>query len=501
MHSMQQLSEEPGIAFDLAVIGSGPGGYEAALRAAKAGMKVCLIEKGALGGVCINWGCIPTKALLRSAEVFDLFKKADSFGLKVPSATIDLAEAVKRSRNVALKMSKGVAFMLRRAGVEVRQGEAVFSSPHDLDIFRDGVRVDGVKARHIIIASGAHARTLPGLEPDGTRIITSREALALKSVPASMIVVGGGAIGIEMAWFYTMAGTRVTLVELLTRLLPLEDEEISEALKRSLQKAGITVATGAKLENVTVEGDRVTAHLCLEPNVSPLPTADCPLSTANSALSTQHSALPQPPADCPLLTADYLLVAVGVSANSSGLGLEHVGVKTSRGFIVTDSACRTSVTNIFAIGDVRGGMLLAHKASAEAVIAVQTIAGAPSHPLNDSMIPRCVYAEPSVASIGLSEKQAEEGGYTVKVGRSMFAASGKANAYGNLEGLVKLVFNAADGRLLGAHVVGHGAVELIGELTLARRLAVTAELLAGTIHAHPTLSETIKEAAENALQE
>ena len=471
MHSMQELSAEPGITFDLAVIGSGPGGYEAALRAAKAGMKVCIIEKAALGGVCINWGCIPTKALLRSAEVFDLFKKADSFGLKLQQGTIDLADAVKRSRNVALKMSKGVAFMLRRAGVDVRQGEAVFSTPHDLDIFRDGVRVDGVSARHIIIASGAHPRALPGLEPDGTRIITSREALALKSVPASMIVVGGGAIGVEMAWFYAMAGSEVTLVELMPRLLPLEDEEIAEVLKRSLQKAGITVVTSAKLESVSVEGDKVTAQLVSEAN------------------------------DSQLLTADYLLVAVGVSANITGLGLENTGVETSRGFIVTDSVCRTSVSHIFAIGDVRGGMLLAHKASAEAVIAVHSIAGIPCHSLDDSLIPRCVYAEPSVASIGLSEKEAEDRGYKVRVGRSMFAASGKANAFGNLEGLVKLVFSAADGRLLGAHVVGHGAVELIGELTLARRLSVTAEILAGTIHAHPTLSETIKEAAENALQE
>ena len=503
MHSMQQLSANTGLPFDLAVIGSGPGGYEAALRAAKAGMKVCLIEKAALGGVCINWGCIPTKALLRSAEVFDLCNKAASFGLKLQPGTVDFAEAVKRSRKVVLKMSKGVAFMLRRAGVDVRLGEAVFSTPHDLDIFRDGERVDGVSARHIIIASGAHPRALPGLEPDGTRIITSREALALKSVPASMIVVGGGAIGVEMAWFYAMAGTKVTLVELQPQLLPLEDEEIAEALKRSLQKAGITIATSAKLENVTVEGDTVTAHL-----------NDCQLPTANSALSTQHSALPpapsalstqhsalSPTANCQQLTADYLLVAVGVTANSTGLGLENAGVECSRGFIVTDSQCRTSVPHIFAIGDVRGGMLLAHKASAEAAIAVTTIAGGHTHPLDDSMIPRCVYAEPSVASIGLSEKEAEEQGYTVKVGRSMFAASGKANAFGNLEGLVKLVFNAADGHLLGAHVVGHGAVELIGELTLARRLSVTAEILAGTIHAHPTLSESIKEAAENALQE
>ncbi|MCX6178799.1 MAG: dihydrolipoyl dehydrogenase [Chlorobiales bacterium] len=469
MHSMQQLSEESGFNVDLAVIGSGPGGYEAALRAAKAGMKVCLIEKGALGGVCINWGCIPTKALLRSAEVFDLFKKAGSFGLNVGASGIDLAEAVKRSRNVALKMSKGVGFMLRKAGVEVKQGEAVFTGPNDLDIFRDGVRVDGVRAKHIIIASGAHSRILPGLEPDGNRIITSREALVLKSIPKSMIVVGGGAIGVEMAWFYAMAGTAVTLVEMMPRLLPLEDEEISEGLKRSLQKAGITVATSAKLDSVTVEGDIVNAFLAVEG------------------------------ADSEPLSADYMLVAVGVSGNCDGLGLELAGVESARGFVVTDSICRTSAGHIFAIGDVRGGMLLAHKASAEAALAVKALSGSNTEWIDETMIPRCVYAEPSVASIGLGEKEAERRGYKVVVGRSMFAASGKANAYGNLEGLVKLVFNSADGRLLGAHVLGHGAVELIGELTLARRLEVTAEQLARTIHAHPTLSESIKEAAENAL--
>ena len=485
MHSMQQLSEDPARTVDLAIIGSGPGGYEAALQAAKLGMKVCLVEKGALGGVCVNWGCIPTKALLRSAEVFDLFKKAASYGLNVDASGIDLAEAVKRSRNVALKMSKGVGFMLRRAGVEVKQGEAVFSTPHDLDILRDGVLLEKLHAKHIIIASGAHTRTLPGLEPDGRSIITSREALALKSVPDSMIVVGGGAIGVEMAWFYAMAGTKVTLVELQPRLLPLEDEEIAEALKRSLQKAGITIVTSAKLDSVAVKGDKVSAQLVSEGNDCQLPTANCQLPNAN----------------CQLLTADCLLVAVGVSGNCDGLGLEHAGVDSSRGFVVTDTLCRTSASHIFAIGDVRGGMLLAHKASAEAALAVQVIAGRSPQPLDDSMIPRCVYAEPSVASIGLGEREAEDRGYRVMVGRSMFAASGKANAYGNLEGLVKLVFNAADSRLLGAHILGHCAVELIGEITLARRLEVTAELLASTIHAHPTLSETIKEAAENALRQ
>jgi dihydrolipoamide dehydrogenase len=360
--------------------------------------------------------------------------------------------------------------MLRRAEVEVIQGEARFSGAHSLDIFCEGVCVETLQASHIIIASGARTRQLPGLEADGRRIITSREALVMKSVPASMIVLGGGAIGVEMAWFYAMAGSTVTLVEMMPRLLPFEDEEISEALKRSFQKAGITVVTGAKLESVITADDRVSGSLVVDGEE------------------------PQP------LSAEYLLVAVGVSGNCDGLGLELAGVEISRGFIVTDSSCRTAVNHIFAIGDVRGGMLLAHKASAEAAIAVDSIAGNVPRLLDESMIPRCVYAEPSVASVGLSEKEAEARGYTLKVGRSMFAASGKATAYGNLEGLVKLVFNAADGRLLGGHVVGHGAVELIGELTLARRLEITAELLATTVHAHPTLSETIREAAENALQ-
>jgi len=471
MHSTQQLPEAEVLRVDLAVIGSGPGGYEAALRGAKAGMKVCIIEKAALGGVCINWGCIPTKALLKSAELFESLKNPGTFGLSVKEASIDLAEAIKRSRNVALKMSKGVAYMLRRSEVEVLQGEARFSSPNDLDVYREGTRVRSVSARHIIIASGSQPRLFPGLEPDGNRIITSREALAMKSLPGSMIVVGGGAIGVELAWFYAMAGTAVTLVEMMPRLLPLEDEEISAVLLRSFQKAGITVATGAKLEGVKATGEGV------------------------SALLTVDGQEPQP------LSADYLLVAIGVTGNCADLGLEHAGVESARGFVVTDQLCRTSAAHIFAIGDVRGGMLLAHKASAEAAIAIEVMKGGAPEPLEDSMIPRCVYAEPSVASIGLGEKQAEERGYRVKVGRSMFAASGKANAYGNLEGLVKLVFNAADDRLLGAHLIGHGAVELIGELTLARRLEVTAGLLSGTVHAHPTLSETIREAAESVLEE
>nr|WP_041464050.1 dihydrolipoyl dehydrogenase [Pelodictyon luteolum] len=456
---------------DVAVIGSGPGGYEAALLAARMGMQVALIEKSALGGVCVNWGCIPTKALLRSAEAFDLVRKGAALGLHAPGASFELAAAVKRSRTVVLKISKGIEYQLRKAGVEVVPGEARFAGPHELDIIREGAVADTITARSIIIATGGRMRTIPGLEPDLRLLITSREALAMKELPASMIVLGGGAIGVELAWFYATIGTRVTIVEMMDRLMPLEDAEISEALKRSFQKAGITVATGSKLEDVKREGERVTARLMV-PGEEPQE-----------------------------IEAERLLLAVGVGGSTEGLGLEAAGVGVSRGFIETDALCRTAVAHIYAIGDVRGGMLLAHKASAEAAIAVASIAGTSAEPLEDTMIPRCVYAEPSIASIGMSEEQAVAAGKNVSVGRSNFAASGKANAYGSLEGLVKLVFEAGGGPLLGAHLIGHGAVELIGELALARSLGITASRLSSVVHAHPTLSESIREAALQALGE
>lgn len=456
--------------FDLAVIGSGPGGHEAALLGAKAGMKVALVEKAALGGVCVNWGCIPTKALLRSAEAYDLARKGAAFGVGC-EPSFDLAAAVKRSRTVVLKMSKGIDYLLRKAGVEVVQGAARFLGPNELEISREGAEPSTLAANHVIIATGGRMRTIPGLEPDGHLLITSREALALKELPESLIVLGGGAIGVELAWFYATLGTKVTIVEMMERLMPQEDEEISEALKRSFQKAGIRVATGSKLEDVKRGAERVTARL-LVPDEEP-----------------------------ETIEARHMLLAVGVGGNTGGLGLEAAGVATERGFVVTDPQCRTSVPNVYAIGDVRGGMLLAHKASAEAAIAIEAIGGKSPKPLEDSMIPRCVYAEPSVASIGMSERQALEAGKAVSVGRAMFAASGKANAYGNIEGLVKLVFEADGGPLLGAHLIGHGAVELIGELTLAKTLGVSAARLAAAVHAHPTLSESIREAALGATGE
>lgn len=467
---MQHTTVTPGQAsFDVTVIGSGPGGYEAALHAARHGMKVCLVEKGPLGGVCVNWGCIPTKALLRSAEVYDLVRNPASFGVHVQDSSFDLAQAVKRSRNVALKSSKAVEYMLRKAGVEVRQGEAVLAGGTTIAITANDGTQSALEARNIILATGSRPRAFPGLEPDGNRVITSREALIMKEVPASLVVVGGGAIGVELAWFYAKAGSKVTIVELMPRLLPQEDTEISEVLKRSFEKGGITVRCASKIASVQRGESGITADLVSEGG------------------------------ETVQLEADYMLVAIGVTGAIDNLGLEAAGVSTDRGFIATDALCRTNVDGIYAIGDARGGMLLAHKASAEASIAVETIAGLNPEPIEEALIPRCVYAQPSVASVGLTEEAAVSRGHEVRVGKSLFAASGKANAFGQLEGLVKLVFDASNGRMLGGHLVGHDAVELIGEIGLACRLGLTASELVKTIHAHPTLSESVREAAFHAM--
>jgi len=466
---MREYGEKRMHDVDVAVIGSGPGGYEAALRAARSGLKVTIVEKGAPGGVCVNWGCIPAKALLRSAGMFDDLSKGAAYGVLADNPRFDIAQAVKRSRNVVLKMSKSIEFMLRKTGVEYRQGEARLTDAHTIAVSRNGEEACRFSAENIIVATGGRFRELPGLVPDGRRIITSREALSMKEAPRSLLVLGGGAIGIELAWFFARAGAAVTLVEMMPQLLPLEDFDISEALRRSFEKSGISIHTSSKLEQVVSSKDGVSAVIS---------------SDGQEPLA---------------VSADCLLVAVGVTGNAEGLGLEEVGVDVDRGFIVTDNQCRTAVEHIYAVGDVRGGMLLAHKASAEAAVAVGAIAGKPLSPVDETKIPACVYAEPSVASVGFTEAKATSAGFRVIVGRSMFAASGKANAYGSLDGLVKLVFNADDHRLLGASLVGHGAVELVGEIGLARHLEVKAEDMAHMVHAHPTLSETIREAAENAL--
>ncbi len=457
--------------FDVAVIGSGPGGFDAAVNAARSGLRTCIVEKDAIGGVCVNWGCIPTKALLRSAEIFRLAGEAEPFGLRIDGSSVDVAQAVKRSRRVVLTVSKGVEYLLKRSNVTMKRGEASFADAHTLEIIRDGNVKETVTAENIIIAAGGYARELPGMTFDGKTIVSSREALATQTAPGKMLIIGGGAIGVEMAWYYSAAGSDVILVELMQQILPQEDIEVGEGLKRSLVKAGIEIINEAVVKKAEATEEGMLAVVGMPDGGERTVEADC------------------------------MLVAVGVAPNTAGLALEKAGVATEKGFIATDEFCRTNVGNIFAIGDVRGGMLLAHKASAEAGVAVKTITGKKSKPVDETRVPRCVYVEPSVACVGYTEKQAVENGYTVKVGRSSFAASGKANAYGVREGFVKLVFDAGTGELLGGHVLGHGAVELIGELALARSLGTTAEQIAETVHAHPTLSESIQEAAENALEQ
>ena len=467
---MPKDSEERGLEFDVAVIGSGPGGFEAAVKAARSGLRVCVIEKGPVGGVCVNWGCIPTKALLRSAEIFRLADGAASFGLRIDDSSIDIAQAVKRSRKVVLTASKGVEYSLKQNNVTVKRGEASFADAHTLEISRDGKVEETVTAEYVIIATGARARELPGLEFDGKAIISSKEALAMQAVPGKILVIGGGAIGVEMAWYYNAAGSDVTLIELMPRILPLEDAEVGDGLKRSLIKAGIAIINEAVVKKAETMDGGVRAVVGMPDGSERVMGGDC------------------------------MLVAVGVVPNTEGLALEKAGAATEKGFVATDELCRTNVGNIFAIGDVRGGMQLAHKASAEAGVAVKAILGQGSEQVDETRIPRCVYVEPSVACVGYTEKQAEESGFEVRAGRASFAASGKANAYGHRDGFVKLIFDAGTGVLLGGHVLGHGAVELIGELSLARGLGVTVGQLAQTVHAHPTLSESIKEAAEEALR-
>jgi len=456
--------------YDVVVIGSGPGGFEAAVKAAQSGLKVCIVEKGAIGGVCVNWGCIPTKALLRSAEIFRLADDAGPFGLGIDDADVNVAQAVKRSRRVVMTVSRGVEYTLKQNNVVLKRGAASFADAHRLEIKCEGNAEETITAEHVIIATGGKARELPGMAFDGKTIISSREALAMQAAPGQMLIIGGGAIGVEMAWYYNAAGSDVTLVELMPGILPLEDAEIGDGLKRSLVKAGIDIINEVAVKKAETTDGGVRAVVGMPDGGERIMEVDC------------------------------MLVAVGVAPHTEGLALEKAGVETEKGFVTTDEMCRTNVPNIFAIGDVRGGMMLAHKASAESVVAVKAITERKCAPVDETGMPRCVYVEPSVACVGYTERQAEEAGLDIRVGKALFASSGKANAYGHRDGFVKLVFEAGSGVLLGGHVLGYGAVELIGELSLARSLRVTAAQIAETIHAHPTLSESIKEAAEDALK-
>ena len=450
--------------YDLVVVGAGPGGYVAAIRAAQLGLSTAVVERDELGGVCLNWGCIPSKSLLKNAEILSLIHRGEEFGFYFDNLRVDYAKAIDRSREVVDRNTKGIAFLFRKNKVEHIKGEASLRDSHTLEIAPEG-RV--IQAKNIILATGARARSIPALPIDGERVITSRHALELKQLPSSIIIVGAGATGMEFAYLYNSYGVKVTVVELLPRVVPNEDEEISQELERALSREGITFMTGAGVTEMTpMEGG---ARLKVE--------------SSNQVTEIE---------------GEKVLVAIGVQANTEDLGLDRVGVATERGFIQVNDVMSTNVPGIYAIGDVTGKLLLAHVASAQGVMAVETIAGVESQPLDYVNMPRAIYCIPQVASFGLTEQQAREQGYGVKIGKFPFQASGKAVAIGETAGTVKLVVDEKYGELLGAHLVGPEVTELLAELSMARLLEGTTHELGWMVHSHPTLSEVLKEAALNA---
>lgn len=448
--------------YDVVVIGAGPGGYVAAIRAAQLGLSAAVIEDDNVGGVCLNWGCIPSKSLLRNAEVLDLVKNAGEYGISVGDVSFDYGKAIDRSRRVVRRLTGGVGSLLRKNGVEHISGRGVLHSPNTIAI--DGAE-RGISAANIIIATGARARHIPGISVDGETVLTSREAIVLREVPKRVVIVGGGAIGVEFADIYHSYGAEVMIVEMLPRLVPLEDEEISQQLERVFRSRGIGYKTGAMVGGVVVNNG----------------VAKVTITDADGAESE--------------IECDKVLVAIGVQGNSDGIGLEAAGVNTERGFVPVDDEMRTNVRGVYAIGDVTGKLPLAHVASAQGVAAAEAIAGMNPMPLDYSLMPRATYCRPQIASFGLTEQQAADAGYSFKVGRFPMAASGKALAMGESHGMVKLVVDTEVGELLGAHMIGAEATELLGEVGLSRLLEGTTTELGWLVHPHPTISETIKEAA------
>ncbi len=453
-------------AFDVVVIGGGPGGYVAAIRAAQLDLKVAVVEREALGGVCLNWGCIPTKALLRNAEIIDLLGRGKEFGFRFEKLTVDYGQAVRRSRDVVKRLVRGVEFLMRKNNIEVVQGTGRLDGAHRVVVDPDG-RV--LEARHVILATGARPRSIPGVVIDGERVITSREALERTDIPGRIVIVGAGPIGLEFAHIYRAYGAEVTLVEMLPRIAPLEDEEISVALARAFQRRGIEIHTDTRVEKVETTDQGAQVHVA-------------------TSEGTQT------------LEADVVLIAIGVQPNSENLGLETAGVRVERGAVPVDGYMRTNVPGIYAIGDLTGKMPLAHVASTQGIVAAEHIAGQETEPIEDyTWMPRCIYCQPQVASMGLTEAQAREQGYEVKVGRFLFQANGKALGLGERDGFVKIVVDAKYGEVLGAHLIGPEVTELLPELVLARSWELTVEEIARAVHAHPTLAEALKEAAHDAL--
>ncbi|MCH7678582.1 dihydrolipoyl dehydrogenase [candidate division KSB1 bacterium] len=456
--------------FDVAVIGGGPGGYVAAIRASQLGMRCVVIEKEKLGGLCLNWGCIPSKALLRSAEVYHIIQNASEFGISVGSLKFDSKKIIKRSRDAADKLSKGVQFLLRKNKIEHISGTGVIAKPGVIKVSANG-KTQEVKARNIVIATGGFTRSLPGVEIDKKKVISSREALILDKLPKSVIIIGGGPIGIEFAYFYNAFDVKCTIVEMMPDILPLEDIELTKILTKNFKKNGIDILTETKVESIKTNTKGVTVKV----------------SVKGGAAEN--------------LKGDVALMAVGFGGLVEGLGLEKSGVKVEKSFIKVDENYKTNIDGVYAIGDVIGPPLLAHVASAEGIYLVEKLAGQNPTPIDYNNIPGCTYCQPQVASVGMTEQKAIDAGHKVKVGRFPFLANGKAIAIGETEGLVKLVFDEKYGELLGAHIIGIEATDMIAELSVAKALETTPGEIFKTIHAHPTLSEAVMEAAADALGE
>ena len=456
--------------YDLIVIGSGPGGYVAAIRAAQLKMNVAVIEKAEPGGVCLNWGCIPTKSLLKSAKVYDFVKHAADYGVNIDGGVkADLGKMVERSRSVADAMSKGISYLFKKNKIDLIKGSGKLKTKGVIEVVTESGKKE-LKSDHIILATGARPRELPGVKIDGEKIIGYREAMTLKKQPESMIVIGSGAIGSEFAHFYNSIGTKVTLVEFLPAVVPNEDKDVSRQLERSFKKAGMKVLTGSSVETVDTGGEKCVASVKTKKGMEEI-------------------------------EADIVLSAVGITANIEGIGLEEAGVKTEKGKILVDEYYETNVGGIYAIGDIVHGPALAHVASAEGIICVEKIAGLKVEALDYNNIPACTYTSPEVASCGYTEETAKEKGYDIKVGKFPFTASGKASAEGAKDGFVKLIFDAKYGEMLGAHMIGNAVTEMISEIVVARKLETTAHEIIKSVHPHPTMSEAIMEAAAAAYDE
>jgi len=455
--------------FDVIVIGSGPGGYVTAIRASQLGLKTAIVEKENLGGICLNWGCIPTKALLKSAQVFEYIKHAEDYGITVKSADADFPSIIKRSRDVADGMSTGIAYLMKKNKIEVINGYGKVLKGNKVSVNADGKNTE-YTAKNIVIATGARSRVLPNIPQDGTKIIGYREALSLSSAPKKMVIVGSGAIGVEFAYFYKAMGSEVTVVEFMPNIVPVEDVDISKQLGRSLKKADIKIMTNSSVESVNTKGSGCKVLIKGKKGEE---TIEC----------------------------DVVLSAVGIEANIENIGLEEVGIKTEKGRVLVDDFYQTNVPGYYAIGDILPTQALAHVASAEGIICVEKIAGHNPEPIDYGNIPGCTYCSPEIASVGMTEDAAKEAGYEIKVGKFPFTASGKASAAGHKDGFVKVIFDAKYGEWLGCHMIGYNVTELIAEAVVARRLETTGHEILKAIHPHPTMSESVMEAVADAYGE